>query len=70
MQTNVKFRIGDTVYHKTLDLGPGKVRFIYRAEVLVAFEKALASRYAKEELSKIEPRPASQPGVEMLPAAA
>ena len=70
MQAKVKFRIGDTVYHKTLDLGRGRVRFLYRAEVLVAFEKALAGRYAKEELCKVEPRQASQPGVEALPAAA
>ncbi len=70
MQAKVKFRIGDTVYHKTLDLGRGKVRFLYRAEVLVAFQKALPGRYPKEQLSKTEPRPASLPGVEMLPAAA
>jgi hypothetical protein len=70
MQTKVKFRIGDTVYHKTFDLGPGKVRFIYRAEILVAFEKALPTRYPKEELCKVKPRPASQLGVEVLPAAA
>ena len=70
MQAKVKFRIGDTVYHKTLDLGRGRVRFLYRAEVLVAFEKALPTRYPKEELCKVEPRPASQPGVEALPAAA
>jgi hypothetical protein len=58
MNGKVKFRIGDTVYHKTLDLGRGKVRFLYRVEVLVAFEKALPSRYPKEELSKAELRPA------------
>jgi hypothetical protein len=46
----VKFGIGDTVDHKTLDLGRGKVRFIYRAEVLVAFDKALPGRYAKRAL--------------------
>ena len=60
MQTNVKFRIGDTAYHKTLDLGPAKVRFIYRTEVLVAFEKALPTR-PKEELCKSGPHPALQP---------
>lgn len=70
MQTKLKFRIGDTVYHKTLDLGRGKVRFLYRTEALVAFEKALPTRYPKEELCKIEPRRASQLGVEMLPAGA
>jgi hypothetical protein len=61
MNAKVKFRIGDTVYHKTLDLGRGKVRFIYRAEVLVAFEKALPRQYAKEDLCKTEPHPTSQP---------
>src|SRR5690348_2306578 len=70
MNGNLKFRIGDTVYHKTLDLGPGKVRFICRAEVLVAFEKALPGRYPKEELSKAEPRRSSPPGIEMPAAAA
>lgn len=70
MQAKVKFRIGDTVYHKTLNLGSGKVRFLYRTEALVAFEKAIPTRYPKEELSKVEPRQASQPGVEALPTAA
>ncbi len=53
MQAKVKFRIGDTVYHKTLDLGRGKVRFFYRAEVLVAFEKAVPTRFPKEELCRV-----------------
>ena len=70
MQAKVKFRIGDTVYHKTLNLGPGKVRFMYRTEVLVVFEKAQPARYPKEELCKIEPHPAAQPDIEALPAAA
>ena len=70
MNGKSKFRIGETVYHKTVDLGPGKVRFIYRTEVLVTFVKALPARYPKEELSKVEPRPTSKPGVEALPAAA
>lgn len=69
MNGKVKFRIGDTVYHKTFDLGPGKVRFLYRAEVLVAFEKALPTRYPKEELCKVEPRPVFAPGADKLPAA-
>lgn len=55
MNGKVKFRIGDTVYHKALNLGPGKVRFVYRAEVLVDFTNALPARYAKEALSKIAP---------------
>ncbi len=70
MQAKVKFRIGDTVYHKTLRLGCGKVRFLYRAEVLVAFEKALPARYPKEELCKSEPHPASAPDAREVPAAA
>jgi hypothetical protein len=55
MNGKVKFRIGDTVYHKTLALGSGKVRFIYRSEVLVDFGNALPARYAKEALSNIAP---------------
>ncbi len=55
MNGKVKFRIGDTVYHKTLNLGPGKVRFIYRTEVLVDFANAVPARYAKEVLSKLAP---------------
>lgn len=70
MNGKAKFRIGETVYHKTFDLGPGKVRFIYRTEVLVTFEKAPPARYAKEELCKAQPRPASQPASELLPTAA
>ncbi len=70
MQAKLKFRIGDTVYHKTLDLGQGKVRFLYRAEALVALQKALVTRYPKEELCKVEPRQASRPRVEVLSAAA
>lgn len=37
------------------------MRFLYRAEALVAFEKTLPGRYPKEELSKIEPCRASTP---------
>ncbi len=70
MQAKVKFRIGDTVYHKTLNLGAGKVRFLYRVEALVAFEKAVPTRYPKEELCKSESHPASAPDVRQLPAAA
>lgn len=60
MNGKVKYRIGDTVYHKTVDLGRGKVRYIYRTELLVAFEKSLPGRYAKEELCKSDPLPALQ----------
>jgi hypothetical protein len=61
MNGKVRFRIGDTVYHKTLDLGRGKVRYIYHAELLVDFEKSLLLRYSKEEICKGEPRLAGQP---------
>ncbi len=59
MNGKVKFRIGDTVYHKSLDLGRGKIRYIYRTELLVAFERAAAGRYAKETLCKTEPNPSA-----------
>ncbi len=59
MDRNVKFRIGDTVYHRSLDLGRGKIRYIYRCELLVAFERAAAGRYAKEDLCKNEPHPSA-----------
>lgn len=52
------FRIGDVVYHRTQDLGRGRVRYIYRTELLVAFEKSAAGRYRKDELCKSEPHPA------------
>ena len=55
MNGKVKFRIGDTVYHRTLNLGPGKFRFIYRTEVLVDFTNAVPARYAKEALSTTAP---------------
>ena len=59
MDTRVKFRIGDTVYHKTDHLGTGKVRYIYRTELLVAFEKSASAtgRYRKEDICKVEPHP-------------
>ena len=60
MNGKVRFRIGDTVYHKTLDLGRGRVRYTYRAELLVNFEKSLLLRYSKEEICKSEPHPAVQ----------
>ncbi len=59
MNGKVKFRIGDTVYHKSLDLGRGKIRYIYRSELLVAFERAAAGRYTKKELCKSEPHPSA-----------
>lgn len=40
MTANAKLRIGDAVYHRNLDLGPGKVRYIFRGFVTVSFEKA------------------------------
>ena len=70
MNGKMKFRIGDTVYHKTLDLGRGKVRYIYRSELLVAFENSPAGRYPKEELCKVEPHPAEPPQAVQLPRAA
>jgi len=54
MNGKMKFRIGDIVYHKTMDLGRGRVRYIYRSELLVAFENSPAGRYPKEELCKSE----------------
>jgi hypothetical protein len=70
MSGKMKFRIGDTVYHKTADLGRGKVRFIYRTELLVAFEKSSAGRYPKEDLRKSEPQPtADQDSDDLLRAA-
>lgn len=70
MNGKVKFRIGDIVYHKSLDLGRGKVRYIYRSELLVAFENSPAGRYPKEELCKVEPHPAAPPPAIHLPRAA
>lgn len=61
MNVKVKFRIGDIVYHKTLELGRGRVRYIYRNELLVAFENSPAGRYPKEELCKSEPHPTAFP---------
>jgi len=45
-------RIGDVVYHKAINLGRGKIRYIYRKELLVDFEKSMARRYPREELCK------------------
>ena len=57
MNGKVKFRIGDIVYHKSLNLGRGRVRYIYHTELLVAFENSAAGRYPKEDLCKSEPHP-------------
>lgn len=70
MNGKVKFRIGDIVYHKTLELGRGRVRYIYRNELLVAFEHSRAGRYAKEELCKSEPHPTSLAQAGAMPRAA
>jgi hypothetical protein len=63
MNGKVKFRIGDTVYHKTLDLGRGRVRYIYRTEVMIAFESSSIGRYPKEDICKSEPHPVELPQV-------
>jgi hypothetical protein len=52
MSRKVNLRVGDTVHHSTLDLGTGKVKYLYRDEVLVDFGKAAVGdiqeqRYAK-----------------------
>lgn len=70
MNGKVKFRIGDVVYHKTLDLGRGRVRYIYRTELLVAFENSQAGRYPKEALCKSEPHPAEMLAKREWPQAA
>lgn len=70
MNGKPKFRIGDIVYHKLQDLGPGRVRYIYRAELLVAFAKSAAGRYRKEELCKCEPHAAETSPAPGLPRAA
>lgn len=56
-----KLKVGDTVYHTTLDLGQGKIRYIYREEVSVDFEKATVGRYPKAELCKSREHDSSQP---------
>ena len=60
MNGKVKFRIGDIVYHKRVNLGRGRVRYIYRTELLVAFANSPAGRYLKEELCKVEPHASPQ----------
>ncbi|HEY6939478.1 MAG TPA: hypothetical protein VI424_20115 [Terriglobales bacterium] len=70
MNGKVKFRIGDTVYHKNLNLGRGRVRYIYHTELLVAFENSPAGRYPKEDLCKSEPHPVELPQPEQFVRAA
>jgi len=70
MNGKVKFRIGDIVYHKSLNLGRGRVRYIYHTELLVAFENSPAGRYPKEDLCKSEPHPVELPQPEQLVRAA
>jgi transcription elongation factor GreA-like protein len=52
MNGKLNLRIGDVVYHRTINLGRGKIRYIYRKELLVDFEKAFARRYPREEICK------------------
>lgn len=52
MSRKVNLRVGDTVYHSRLALGKGKVRYLYRDEVLVDFEKAAVRRYSRGEICK------------------
>ncbi len=53
MSGKMNFRIGDVVCHRTLDLGRGKVSYLYRDEVLVNFEKvSVVQRYRMGELCK------------------
>jgi hypothetical protein len=61
MNAKVKFRVGDIVYHKNLDLGRGRVRYIYHTELLVAFANSPAGRYPREDLCKSEPHPVTSP---------
>lgn len=70
MNGKVKFRIGDTVYHKSLNLGRGRVRYIYHTELLVAFENSPAGRYPKDDLCKSEPHPVEFPQPEQFVRAA
>ncbi len=53
MSGKMSFRVGDVVCHKMLDLGRGKVRYLYGDEVLVNFEKAsVVQRYPRGALCK------------------
>ncbi len=52
MSRKANLRVGDTVHHSRLDLGTGKVRYLYRDEVLVDFPKAAVRRYSRAEICK------------------
>jgi len=57
MSALAKLRIGDIVYHRDLDLGPGKVRYLFRGAVTVSFEKTAVQRYSKQEICKVPFQP-------------
>jgi len=52
MSSKLKIRAGDVVYHRSRDLGQGRVRYSYHELVLVDFEKVPAQRYPKNQLCK------------------
>ncbi len=52
MSGKFKLRIGDVVYHRSRDLGRGRVRYTYHEIALVDFEQAPAQRYLKNQLCK------------------
>jgi transcription elongation factor GreA-like protein len=52
MSSKLKFRVGETVYHRTLDLGTGTVRYVSRDDLIINFEKAPVQRYKKYEICK------------------
>jgi transcription elongation factor GreA-like protein len=52
MSSKLKFRAGEIVYHRTLDLGAGTVRYVSRDDLIVNFEKAPVQRYKKYEICK------------------
>jgi hypothetical protein len=52
VSSKLKVRTGDVVYHRSKDLGRGRVRYSYHELVLVDFEKVPVQRYPKEQLCK------------------
>jgi hypothetical protein len=52
MSGKLKFRVGEIVYHRTLDLGAGTVRYVSRDDLIVNFEKAPVQRFKKYEICK------------------
>jgi transcription elongation factor GreA-like protein len=52
MSSKSKFRVGEIVYHRTLDFGAGTVRYVSRDDLIVNFEKAPVQRYKKYEICK------------------